>query len=76
MIKIIVTDVTCFVSVVMLILAFATSHWNQHTTKEAGFDENQVHHHFEGLFERCFAVYENDTFIQSKSDCIYIDVEG
>lgn len=76
MIKIIVTYVTCFVSVLMLILAFATSHWNQHTTREAGLDENQVHYHYEGLFERCFDVYENDTFVESKSNCMNIDIEG
>jgi hypothetical protein len=76
MIKIIVTFTTCFVSVVMLIVAVSTSHWNQHTTKEAGFDQNQVHYHYEGLYERCFDVYENDTYIGSKSNCINIDIEG
>ena len=76
MIKIVVTFVTCFVSVLMLVLAFATSHWNQHTTREAGMDENQIHYHHEGLFERCFDVYENDTFVESKSNCMNIDIEG
>lgn len=76
MIKIIVTFVTCFVSVLMLVLALATSYWNQHTTREAGKFENQVHYHNEGLFERCYAVYENGTFIKSKSSCKNIDVEG
>lgn len=76
MIKIIVTFVTCFVSVLMIVLAFATSHWNQHTTREAGFDENQIHYHYEGLFERCFDVYENDTFVDNKSNCMNIDIEA
>ena len=60
----------------MLVLAFSTSHWNQHTTREAGFDESQIHYHHEGLFERCFDVYENDTFIEGKSNCENIDIEG
>ena len=76
MIKIIVTFTTCFVSVVMLVVAISTVYWNQHTTREAGLDQSQIHYHYEGLFERCFDVYENDTYVESKSNCINIDIEG
>lgn len=76
MIKIIVTFVITFVAVLMLVLAFATTYWSQHTTRKAGFDKDQVHYHHEGLFERCYDVYENTTFVESKSDCMNIDVEG
>lgn len=76
MIKIIVTYVTSFVSILMLILAFATSHWNQHTIKKAGLNANQVHYHYEGLYERCFDVYENGTYVESKSNCLNLKVEG
>ncbi|XP_046850978.1 lens fiber membrane intrinsic protein-like [Xenia sp. Carnegie-2017] len=74
MIKIIVTYVTSFVSILMLILAFATSHWNQHTIKKAGLNANQVHYHYEGLYERCFDVYENGTYVESKSNCLNLKV--
>lgn len=76
MIKIIVTFVTAFAAVLMLILAFATTYWSTHTMRKAGFNQDQVHYHHEGLFERCYDVYENDTFVESKSDCINIGVEA